>query len=484
MWKRQGFALPSPSRRALAHRHHHGGSPQRSGHTAQQRNGHAGTNGEGGDLRREPAVTLSKSHPRSTMSTRGGSAPTPTESPNVITSHICGRALLSSSPLSVRTVCVPMGWRFHFHFTISRSFRVEPGVSHVHCRSSYVPAPLNEFSHGGYAVVRLREARNPGPATHERDRAAGERIARQRRINEAGDSVPRSQDSITRTDTPATQTTLAAPAPPPMPNSRRPPQPQARQQQEYLRCAQCAADPEASSGTLDRGLMLHMFLLHGGQQLIQEKCCSAAPGAIAAVTAKGILQPETSLLVTSSKTADNLDTRVLRPLACPPPTILLTAQSQFHQVTPSMTHSRAAPFGTSLPQNATSGRSPIFAEPQQCPSHAAQSLATPQPGQKASREPPVAISPGPRCADIAAACGLLRCQKALAEMRIRLQLREAGETSDIVGRVLGQQHSGSLRRTTRVVQPQTDEQRGKRACALTAGGSISKAKKGLVGGVA
>ena len=34
------------------------------------------------------------------------------------------------------------------------------------------------------------------------------------------------------------------------------------------------------------------------------------------------------------------------------------------------------------------------------------------------------------------------------------------------------------------MQPQTDEQRGKRACALTARGPISKAMKGLVGGAA
>ena len=32
------------------------------------------------------------------------------------------------------------------------------------------------------------------------------------------------------------------------------------------------------------------------------------------------------------------------------------------------------------------------------------------------------------------------------------------------------------------MQPQTEEQRGKRACALTARGSIRKAMKGLVGG--
>ena len=34
------------------------------------------------------------------------------------------------------------------------------------------------------------------------------------------------------------------------------------------------------------------------------------------------------------------------------------------------------------------------------------------------------------------------------------------------------------------MQPQTDEQRGRRACALTARGSISKAVKGPVGGAA
>ena len=43
-----------------------------------------------------------------------------------------------------------------------------------------------------------------------------------------------------------------------------------------------------------------------------------------------------------------------------------------------------------------------------------------------------------------------------------------------IGRVLGQQRSGPFRRRKRVVQPQTDEQRGKRACALTARGSIQQ----------
>ena len=60
------------------------------------------------------------------------------------------------------------------------------GTSHDFCQSSPALAPLNDLAHGGYAGVRLGEARNPGPATHERDRAAEERNARQRRVNEAG----------------------------------------------------------------------------------------------------------------------------------------------------------------------------------------------------------------------------------------------------------------------------------------------------------
>ena len=83
--------------------------------------------------------------------------------------------------------------------------------------------------------MRLGEARNPDPATHERDSTAGERIAHQRRVNEAGDSVTGSQDSITRqvrnlqrSETPATQTA-------------------------------CGPDPAAFRGATVHGLMLDMF---------------------------------------------------------------------------------------------------------------------------------------------------------------------------------------------------------------------------------
>ena len=71
-----------------------------------------------------------------------------------------------------------------------------------------------------------------------------------------------------------------------------------------------------------------------------------------------------------------------------------------------------------------------------------------------------------------------------SELKQRLHLWETGQISDLICKVLGQQNSGPLRRTARRVQPQTDEQRGKRPCALTARGSISKAMKGLVGGAA
>ena len=55
---------------------------------------------------------------------------------------------------------------------------------------------------------------------------------------------------------------------------------------------------------------------------------------------------------------------------------------------------------------------------------------------------------------------------------------------DLICKVLGQQNSGPLRRTAGKTQPQTDEQRGRRACAPTARGSNSKAMKGPVGGAA
>ena len=64
-----------------------------------------------------------------------------------------------------------------------------------------------------------------------------------------------------------------------------------------------------------------------------------------------------------------------------------------------------------------------------------------------------------------------------SELKQRLHL--ATQRSD-----LQSPGSGPPRRTTRGAQPQTDEQPGKRARALTAQGSTSKATKGLCGGAA
>ena len=61
-----------------------------------------------------------------------------------------------------------------------------------------------------------------------------------------------------------------------------------------------------------------------------------------------------------------------------------------------------------------------------------------------------------------------------SELKLRLRMWETGQISDLISKIQGQQHSGPLRRRTRSVQPQTDEQRWKRACAM----------KGLVGGAA
>ena len=196
----------------------------------------------------------------------------------------------------------------HFHLTICHSFRLKLGVSHDHCRSSSV-----------------------GPATHERDRAAQEHIARQRRIDEAGDSVPGSQDSGTQgvenlqlTDTPATHVTLPTPAPPPMPNSRRPAQLRARQQHEYLRCAQ---EPQTTASCCT---WFRSTVGNSSSKKALPSCANSTVrrvfsvtqsdrgGVIAAATAKGILLPETSLLAIPFRSVDNLDPRMQRPLARPP----------------------------------------------------------------------------------------------------------------------------------------------------------------------
>ena len=65
-----------------------------------------------------------------------------------------------------------------------------------------------------------------------------------------------------------------------------------------------------------------------------------------------------------------------------------------------------------------------------------------------------------------------------SELKQRPHLWESGQISVLVGKVLGQQSSGPLRRTARGAPPQTDEQRGKRASALIAQGLVGGAAQG------
>ena len=72
-----------------------------------------------------------------------------------------------------------------------------------------------------------------------------------------------------------------------------------------------------------------------------------------------------------------------------------------------------------------------------------------------------------------------------SELKLRQQMWEARRVSELIFKILGQQHSGPLRRRKREVLPQTDEQRGKRACAWRARGiHQQRRERTLVGGAA
>ena len=105
------------------------------------------------------------------------------------------------------------------------------------------------------------------------------------------------------------------------------------------------------------------------------------------------------------------------------------------------------------------------------------SLDTPRLGQKVSKEPRALTSPR------ALICRF-RCRLLLAEIPKGCRQKLRAETATSPVGIGSNQRSdlqgpGSAQLWT-AAQPQTDEQRGKRACALTARGSITKAMKGLV----
>ena len=125
--------------------------------------------------------------------------------------------------------------RVTVHWSVLHSLQLKTDDSHESGQPSSARALLNGLSHGGYGGIRVGEAENPGPATHDR------------RINEAGVSVPSSLRSTCSTSGSAS----------PDRNSRRPlrPKPQLK---EYLRCAQCGRDDAVHKASTNGALMQHM----------------------------------------------------------------------------------------------------------------------------------------------------------------------------------------------------------------------------------
>ena len=196
------------------------------------------------------------------------------------------RVYKGSPPSSTTHITINTSFHLHvhLHFTISRSnnstshrtilhkcstvswsvlnsLRHEANktsISNELIRPAPAPALLNTREYGGYAGTRVGEAQNPRPATHARDWTVTEQPnAAHRRINEAGESVPSSQDSVTRavqnlciSDSLAAPAALPAPPPPTMRNSRRPPRPKEKPS-EYLRSAQCGPDAAVHMASTD-----------------------------------------------------------------------------------------------------------------------------------------------------------------------------------------------------------------------------------------
>ena len=160
--------------------------------------------------------------------------------------------------------------RATIHCSVTHSLQLKTDDNHAR-------ALLNNLGHGGYDGICVGEAENPGPATHARDWAVTEQpSATHRRIDEAGDQAPSSQDSVTRgiqnlctSDSLVAPAALPAPPPPTMRNARRPHLPK-QKPKEYLRCALCGPAVDAHLASTDGGLMQHMGQKHGGQVLIAD----------------------------------------------------------------------------------------------------------------------------------------------------------------------------------------------------------------------
>ena len=85
--------------------------------------------------------------------------------------------------------------RATFRCSFTRSLRLKTEDKHKCGQISLAWVSLNIQGRGRYAGIRVGEAQNPGPATHQR---LDESNGAHKRINEAGDSVPNNQASMTR----------------------------------------------------------------------------------------------------------------------------------------------------------------------------------------------------------------------------------------------------------------------------------------------
>ena len=325
-----------------------------------------------------------------------------------------------------------------------------------------------------------------------------------RRINEAGDPVPSSQDSVTRavqnlpiSDSPTASMASPAPPLPTMGNSRR--QPRAKQQpREYLRCAHCGSDPAAHVASSDHGLMRHMGQKHGGQRLLPESIGQLRHLGRGAFVVRGAIR---SRRCNRCSFCNNTPLRELR-VGDTFQDRRQAGQDVAHGGTsidqPLSQSSQPVPPGEPLDNSPlpncpirnivlTDREKHLLSELRRASAKAlprcvvatawAESLEGPM-----SRHQSWALLCRDRCRLLLAE--ILKGVDRISELKQRLQLWESGQVSVLIGQVLGQQNSGPLRRTARKTQPQTDEQRGRRACAQTARGSISKAMKGLVSGAA
>ena len=162
-----------------------------------------------------------------------------------------------------------------FHCSVTRSLRLETDVKYE-CGPLSLARVLLNTQVVGDTLESVSEKRRIQDLPHT-ERLDGDGAARRHSlINEAGDSVPSSQDSVTRavqnlciSDSPVAPAALPAPPPPTTRNARRPPRPK-QMPREYLRCAQCGPVADAHLASTDGGLMQHKRQKHGGQVLLAD----------------------------------------------------------------------------------------------------------------------------------------------------------------------------------------------------------------------